>query len=154
MTANARAFDLRSNLSALVGEFKDLQLAIWAALPDAADPAFDRYVEASGQADSAACALARVYDALPDLFTDAARDDKDQSYRLAPGDPAPAGFAPRLAALRESAGLSLADLGDAAGLSRQRVHQLEAGTHRPSWAEVQALAAALDVSTEVFRDPA
>lgn len=64
------------------------------------------------------------------------------------------GFAATLKSLREAAGLTLADLGDAAGLSRQRVHQLEAGTHRPSWAEVQALAAALDVSTEVFRDDA
>lgn len=63
-----------------------------------------------------------------------------------------AGFAPTLARLRESAGLTLADLGDAAGLSRQRIHQLEAGTHRPSWAEVQAVATALGVSTDTFRD--
>lgn len=62
-------------------------------------------------------------------------------------------FAAIIKSLRESAALTLADLGDAAGLSRQRVHQLEAGTHRPSWAEVQALATALGVSTEVFRDP-
>lgn len=63
------------------------------------------------------------------------------------------GFPATLARLRESAGLTLADLGDAAGLSRQRVHQLEAGTHRPRWDEVQALAAALDVCVTVFRDP-
>ena len=64
----------------------------------------------------------------------------------------PTGFAATIARLREEAGLSLADLGESAGLSRQRVHQLEAGTHRPSWAEVQALAAALDAPFEVFRD--
>jgi DNA-binding XRE family transcriptional regulator len=64
----------------------------------------------------------------------------------------PSPFALALARLREEAGLSLADLGESAGLSRQRVHQLEAGTHRPSWAEVQALAAALDAPFEVFRD--
>lgn len=65
----------------------------------------------------------------------------------------PVGFVKRLAMLREAAALTLADLGDAAGLSRQRVHQLEAGTHRPRWGEVQALAAALGVSTDTFRDP-
>lgn len=64
------------------------------------------------------------------------------------------GFAATLKTLRESAGLTLADLGDAAGLSRQRVHQLEAGTHRPRWDEAQAIAAALGVSTDTFRDPA
>lgn len=73
--------------------------------------------------------------------------------REAKADAPPGGFPVTLARLRESATLTLADLGDAAGLSRQRVHQLEAGTHRPGWHEVQALADALDVSTEVFRDP-
>ena len=63
------------------------------------------------------------------------------------------GFASTLARLRESAGLTLADLGDAAGLSRQAVHKLEAGEARPTWDTVQALATALGVSTEVFRDP-
>jgi transcriptional regulator with XRE-family HTH domain len=62
------------------------------------------------------------------------------------------GFAVTLARLRESAGLTLQDLGDAAGLSRQRVHQLETGAVKPTWRVVQALATALDVSTEVFRD--
>lgn len=71
-----------------------------------------------------------------------------------PRKPAPPTFGSILRELRDDAGMTLQDIGDAAGLSRQRVHQLEAGTHRPSWAEVQALAAALDVSTEVFRDPA
>jgi DNA-binding XRE family transcriptional regulator len=65
----------------------------------------------------------------------------------------PQPFAVTLARLRESAGLTLQDLGDAAGLSRQRVHQLETGAVKPTWAVVQALATALDVSTEVFRDP-
>jgi transcriptional regulator with XRE-family HTH domain len=68
--------------------------------------------------------------------------------------PAPPTFGSSLRGLREAGALTLADLGDAAGLSRQRVHQLEAGTHRPRWDEVQALAAALSVSTDTFRDPA
>lgn len=62
-------------------------------------------------------------------------------------------FAATLRRLREEAGQTLADLGDAAGLSRQRVHQLEAGTHRPRWDEVQAIATALGVSTDTFREP-
>lgn len=64
-----------------------------------------------------------------------------------------ADFGSLLKGYRESAAMTLADLGDAAGLSRQRVHQLEAGTHRPRWDEVQALADALGVSTDTFRDP-
>jgi DNA-binding XRE family transcriptional regulator len=64
-----------------------------------------------------------------------------------------AAFGATLARLRESAGLTLQDLGEAAGLSRQRVHQLETWAVKPTWAVVQALATALDVSTEVFRDP-
>jgi DNA-binding XRE family transcriptional regulator len=64
-----------------------------------------------------------------------------------------ADFSSTLARLRESAGLTLQDLGDSAGLSRQRVHQFETGAVKPTWAVVQALATALDVSTEVFRDP-
>jgi len=63
------------------------------------------------------------------------------------------GFAATLKALREPADLTISALAAAAGLSRQRVHQLEAGTHRPSWAEVQALATALHVTTDTFRDP-
>lgn len=159
MTAADRAWNLKAKLFALVNEFKDLQLAIVAAYPDADAPAFDRYVEAAGQVDGVACELATTYGLLThndrrDLFTDAARDEKDQSYAFdLDGPKAGDGFASTLARLREAAGLTLQDLGDAAGLSRQRVHQLETGDVKPTWAVVQALAVALGVSTEVFRDP-
>lgn len=66
----------------------------------------------------------------------------------------PADFGPRVTSLRESAGLNGQELADLASLSRQRLHQLEAGTHRPTWAEVQQLAAALKVPTDTFRDQA
>lgn len=158
MTAADRAWHLKAKLFDLVNEFKALRLAIDAAQPDAADPAFDRYIEAAGQADAVGCELAAVHGSLAhndrrDLFTDAAHDDKRQRYAFDLDPPAGPGFAAKLAALREAAGHTLADLGDAAGLSRQRVHQLEAGTHRPRWDEVQALATALGVSTDTFRDP-
>lgn len=41
--------------------------------------------------------------------------------------------------------MTLQELGDTAGLSRQRVHQLEAGTHQPRWDEVRRIADALGV---------
>lgn len=63
-------------------------------------------------------------------------------------------FSRRLRDLRAAAALTLRDLGDAAGLSPQRVHQLETGARSPSWAEAAALADALGVSTETFREPA
>lgn len=64
----------------------------------------------------------------------------------------PAGFGCKLKTLRESRNLTLADIGEQIGSSRQRVHQLEAGTHRPRWDEVQELAKVLGISTEAFRD--
>jgi transcriptional regulator with XRE-family HTH domain len=54
--------------------------------------------------------------------------------------------------LRESAGLTVAELAEAAGLTRQAVHNYESGARRPTWDAVQKLAAALGVSTDVFRD--
>ena len=61
-------------------------------------------------------------------------------------------FPARLRSLREAAGLNGQELADLASLSRQRLHQLESGTHKPTWAEVQQLAAALKVPTDTFRD--
>lgn len=62
------------------------------------------------------------------------------------------GFGVTLEVLREAAAMSGPQLAEVASMSRQRLHQLEAGTHRPRWDEVQELAAALGVSTEAFRD--
>lgn len=64
----------------------------------------------------------------------------------------PGAFGPRLTALREKAGLSQSQLAEKAGLNRQVVHKLETTDTRPTWATVQALAAALGVPTDVFRD--
>lgn len=61
-------------------------------------------------------------------------------------------FADRLKALRKKSKLSVAALAEKCGLSRQTIHNLEAGTHRPAWDVVQSLATALGVSTDVFRD--
>lgn len=153
MTANARAGDIRRRLFALVGEFKDLHQAI----------AFHRYGkaarDAAGQADAAACELAALHDKISgpspewDLFTDEARDEKDQEYRFELGkDGVADDFADTLEELREKAGLTKADLAEKSGLSRQTIHSLETGTFRPGWDAVQKLAAALGVSTDAFRD--
>lgn len=61
-------------------------------------------------------------------------------------------FPARLRSLREAAGLSVQELAEAASLTRQAVHALEAGERRPAWDTVQALAAALKVTTDTFRD--
>lgn len=61
-------------------------------------------------------------------------------------------FAARLRQLRERAALSVADLAEAAGLGRDAVYKLERGQSVPTWPTVQALAAALGVSTEALRD--
>ena len=73
MTANAKALGLRRKLFDLVAEYKTFQQECWAASDENA-------VKAHDQADQAACQLAGVYESLPDLFTDAARDEKDQSF--------------------------------------------------------------------------
>ena len=44
------------------------------------------------------------------------------------------------------------EFADAVGSSRQRIHQLETGSHKPRWEEVQAIADALGVPTDTFRD--
>jgi len=64
----------------------------------------------------------------------------------------PLSFPDRLRALRESAGLSVEALATAAGLTRQAVHNYEAGERRPTWQAVQQLATALGVSTDAFRE--
>lgn len=61
-------------------------------------------------------------------------------------------FAARLHALREKAGLSVAELAEAVGLSRQAVYAHESGDSRPTWANVQAYAEVLGVPTDTFRD--
>lgn len=63
------------------------------------------------------------------------------------------GFAARLKALREAAGLSQAALAEKAGMNRFGVAKLEQGQREPSWATVQALAAALGVDCTAFAAP-
>ena len=60
-------------------------------------------------------------------------------------------FADRLRDIREAAGLSQAQLAEKAGMHRFGVSKLEQGLRAPSWATVQALAAALGVSCEEFQ---
>ncbi len=62
-------------------------------------------------------------------------------------------FGPRLKALREQAGLSQQALAERVGLSRVGISRLEQGERSPTWKHVLALADALAVSTEAFREP-
>ena len=61
-------------------------------------------------------------------------------------------FAKRLHALREERNLSREQLAESAGLTRQAIHLYESGERRPTWDAVQALAKALNVPTDAFRD--
>jgi transcriptional regulator with XRE-family HTH domain len=61
-------------------------------------------------------------------------------------------FAERLKRLREAAGLSQPELAERAGMNRFGVAKLEQGVREPSWATVQALAAALGVTVLEFAD--
>ena len=61
-------------------------------------------------------------------------------------------FAAILKVLHKKSKLSVSALAEKADTTRQTIHNLEAGTYRPSWDVVQAIAAALGVSTDVFRD--
>jgi transcriptional regulator with XRE-family HTH domain len=64
-------------------------------------------------------------------------------------------FGRRLKELREQAGLTQPQLADKAKLSKAGIADLEQGRREPSWATVQALAAALEVSCEAFnQEPA
>lgn len=56
------------------------------------------------------------------------------------------GFAARLRALRERAGLSQAELGHQAGIHPQTITKLEAGVIEPGWPVVLLLARALGVT--------
>lgn len=60
-------------------------------------------------------------------------------------------FSVRLHALRVQAGLTVADLARATGLSRTALYNLENGDSRPSWDVVQRIADALNVTTDDFR---
>ena len=73
---------------------------------------------------------------------------------LRPNNPArkAAELGRRVRQFRERAGLTVQELAESAGLTRQAVHNYESGARRPTWDAVQKLAAALGVSTDVFRD--
>jgi transcriptional regulator with XRE-family HTH domain len=62
----------------------------------------------------------------------------------------PTGFAGRLKALRETAGLTQEQLAEAAGLNRYGLAKLEQGVGQPHWPTVLALAKALGVSVAAF----
>lgn len=63
----------------------------------------------------------------------------------------PISFAVRLGELIAEADVSIADVAERSGLSRQLIHQLLNDEQRPKWATACALADALGVSTERFR---
>jgi DNA-binding XRE family transcriptional regulator len=60
-------------------------------------------------------------------------------------------FAGRLRELRGEARLTQGQLAERAGVKRDAVARWERGTREPSWSNVLALADALAVSTEAFR---
>jgi DNA-binding XRE family transcriptional regulator len=62
------------------------------------------------------------------------------------------GFPAHLRSLRETTGLSVEQLADAAGLTRQAVSRYELGQRSPTWDAVQSLARALSTTTDTFRD--
>jgi transcriptional regulator with XRE-family HTH domain len=59
-------------------------------------------------------------------------------------------FGARLKALREEAGLSQVALADRAGMNQFGIAKLEQGVRQPTWATVEALAAALGVRCTAF----
>lgn len=65
---------------------------------------------------------------------------------------APDDFSILLRLAREAARLTVAELAERVGVSRQAVYDLESGKARPNWDTVQRLALVLGVSTESFRD--
>lgn len=60
-------------------------------------------------------------------------------------------FGSRIKELRERKHMSAPELAEASGLSYPYLWKLERGDLQPSWQTVQALADALDVSTEELR---
>lgn len=78
MNANDKAMQLRRKLFDLVNEFKDLNLPTRDGTGE-----LDSRAEGSSQIDDAACKLATVYESLGPIFTDTARDPKDQQFAVA-----------------------------------------------------------------------
>lgn len=64
----------------------------------------------------------------------------------------PESFAAILRREREGAELSREQLADAAGITRESVRLYETGERRPTWTAVQAIAKALNLPTDTFRD--
>jgi transcriptional regulator with XRE-family HTH domain len=62
----------------------------------------------------------------------------------------PTGFAHRLKALREAAGLTQEQLAERTGLYKFSIAKLEQGVQEPSWPTVLALAKALGVDCRAF----
>ena len=61
-------------------------------------------------------------------------------------------FARRLRELREQAGLSQEDLASKIGVHRVALARWEGGKREPAWSKVAALADALGVTCEAFRE--
>lgn len=61
-------------------------------------------------------------------------------------------FPARLTALRTAAGLSIPDLARSSGLSDDVLRQYETGKRSPTWSSVQAIATALGVPTDAFKE--
>jgi DNA-binding XRE family transcriptional regulator len=59
-------------------------------------------------------------------------------------------FGVRLSSLRKESGLSMQQLAENAGLTRQTVHALETGQRKPSLETARRLAAAMGKSLAVF----
>lgn len=78
MTANARAWELRHKLFALLGEFQDFRLQCINA--HAADAGFDAETQAAAVADELGRLCARLETSELTLFFDAACDTKDQQF--------------------------------------------------------------------------
>jgi|SRR5581483_1503084 len=62
-------------------------------------------------------------------------------------------FGRRLEELRVQFGKTQAELAEQAGLTKDAVSRLERGQRSPTWGTVVALATALGISTEEFRQP-
>lgn len=61
-------------------------------------------------------------------------------------------FGYRLKRLRTQKHMSMMELAEAAGISRQTVHALEGDTSRPQWRTVRKLSLALGVDISEFGD--
>lgn len=59
-------------------------------------------------------------------------------------------FPQKLRQLREATGLSMAQLADKAGLSRQMIHALESGVRKPSLETAKALCKVFQISLSTF----